>query len=71
METSLDYTVGNFKQDDNKLLGMLDRGIDDMGSGRELPLEDAFQKITDLRENWRKILQEQTNYTYPEQDNMF
>ncbi len=50
METALDYTVSNFKQDDNKLLGMLDRGIDDMESGRELPLEDAFQKITDLRE---------------------
>ncbi len=50
METALDYTVGNFKQDDDKLLGMLDRGIDDMESGRELPLEDAFRKITDLRE---------------------
>ncbi len=50
METSLDYTVGNFKQDDDKLLGMLDRGIDDMESGRELPLEDAFRKIMDLRE---------------------
>jgi len=50
METALDYAVGNFKQDDDKLLGMLDRGIDDMESGRELPLEDAFRKITDLRE---------------------
>ena len=28
---------------------MLDRGIDDMEAGRELPLEDAFRKITELR----------------------
>ena len=29
---------------------MLDRGIDDMEAGRELPLEDAFRKITELRD---------------------
>lgn len=29
---------------------MLDWGIDDMEAGRELPLEDAFRKITELRE---------------------
>ena len=29
---------------------MLDRGIDDMEAGRELPLEDAFEKITELRD---------------------
>ena len=28
---------------------MLDREIDDMEAGRELPLEDAFRKITELR----------------------
>ena len=50
METESGYIGGNFKQDDNKLLSMLGRGIDDMESGRELPLEDAFQKITELRE---------------------
>lgn len=32
---------------------MLDRGIDDMEANRELPLEDAFQKITELRETRR------------------
>lgn len=31
-------------------LRMLDRGIDDMEAGRELPLEDAFKKIKELRD---------------------
>ena len=37
-------------QENNHLLCMLDRGIDDMKAGRELPLEDAFCKITELRD---------------------
>ena len=28
---------------------MLDRGIDDMEAGREMPLEEAFEKVTELR----------------------
>ena len=40
----------NKSQENNHLLRMLDRGIDDMKAGRELPLEDAFCKITDLRD---------------------
>lgn len=36
-------------RDKDKLLRMLDRGIDDMEAGRELPLEEAFEKITELR----------------------
>lgn len=32
-----------------RLLKMLDRGIDDMEAGRELPLTEAFVKITELR----------------------
>ena len=36
-------------QENNHLLRILDRGIDDMEAGRELPLEDAFRKITELR----------------------
>lgn len=32
----------------------LDRGIDDMEAGRELPLEDAFQVISDLRDTRRR-----------------
>lgn len=39
----------NLEAADKELLGMLDRGIDDMESGRELPLEDAFEKVTELR----------------------
>ena len=37
-------------QENNHLLCMLARGIDDMKAGRELPLEDAFCKITELRD---------------------
>lgn len=35
--------------DKETLLRMLDRGIDDMEEGRELSLEEAFKKITELR----------------------
>lgn len=35
--------------DKETLLRMLDRGIDDMEEGRELPLDEAFKKITELR----------------------
>lgn len=38
-----------YKSGENHLLRMLDRGIDDMEVGRELPLEEAFQKINELR----------------------
>lgn len=34
----------------NDVFGMLDRGIDDMEAKRELPIEEAFQKITELRD---------------------
>ena len=37
-------------QKDDALLQILDRGIDDREAGRELPLDEAFQKITDLRD---------------------
>lgn len=36
-------------REENNFLRMLDRGIDDMEAGRELPLDDAFQKISELR----------------------
>ena len=48
----MDMTLDNknvLLQDDD-LLQMLDRGIDDMEAGRELPLDEAFQKITALRD---------------------
>ena len=34
---------------DIKLQNALDRGIDDMEAGRELPLDEAMKKITELR----------------------
>lgn len=41
------------KQEDSKLLRMLDRVIDDMEAGRELPIEEAFKKIGKLRKSRR------------------
>ncbi len=37
------------KAEENDFLRRLDRGIDDMEAGRELSLEEAFQKINELR----------------------
>ena len=34
---------------DRDLFHILDRGIDDMEAKRELPFEEAFQKIIELR----------------------
>lgn len=39
---------------DRELFAALDRGIDDMEAGRELPLEEAFVKIDELRETRRR-----------------
>jgi hypothetical protein len=41
------------KLNDNHLLRLLDRGIDDMEADRVLPLEEAFEKITELRNKRR------------------
>lgn len=41
------------QQDRTYVLDMLDRGIDDMEMGRELPLDKAFEKITELRDKRR------------------
>ena len=38
------------KQNEINILTKLDRGIDDMETGRELPLKEAFQKIDHLRD---------------------
>ncbi len=45
MEVALNNNQIGVKQDNDKLLRMLDRGIDDMESGRELPLDEAFERI--------------------------
>lgn len=39
---------------------MLDQGIDDMENGRELPLDEAFIKITELRNMRRQLMKLQT-----------
>ena len=49
MELTKKIPTTDKSQENNHLLRMLDRGIDDMEAGRELPLEDAFRKITELR----------------------
>lgn len=41
--------INKKEKEDRDLLHVLDRGIDDMEAGRELPLEDAFHKINELR----------------------
>ncbi len=51
------YALQNEKANEtinyDKTLKMLDRGIDDMEAGRELPLTEAFVKITELRNGQR------------------
>ena len=49
MELTKKVPTTDKNQENNHLLRMLDRGIDDMEAGRELPLEDAFRKITELK----------------------
>lgn len=41
-------TYVDFDKNEN-LRSALDRGIDDMKAGRELPLDKAMKKITELR----------------------
>lgn len=53
MELAVKNRKSKAGQGTENLLRMLDRGIDDMEAGREMPLEDAFQKITELRDNRR------------------
>ena len=35
--------------DEDNLLHILDKSIDDMDAGREITIDEAFQKITELR----------------------
>ena len=49
MELTISKQTPN-QHEDNNILRMLDRGIDDMEAGRQLPLEEAFRKITELRD---------------------
>lgn len=49
MEFTLTNNPIDVKCDNETLLRTIDRGIDDMEAGRELPLDEAFKKITELR----------------------
>ncbi len=53
MDTALTNRKKDTSQRDEYLTRMLDRGIDDMEAGKELPLDEAFQKIRELRDNRR------------------
>lgn len=53
MDTALSNRKNNTSQQDDYLMRMLDRGIDDMEAGKDLPLDEAFQKIRELRDNRR------------------
>ena len=41
-------------KDSQSLLNALDRGIDDMEAGRELPLKEALGKVSELRDIIRR-----------------
>ena len=49
MELTKKVPTTDKNQENNHLLRMLDRGIDDMEAGRELPLEDYFNLGSNLR----------------------
>lgn len=53
MKLSSPNTPDKKQYGDTYLFQMLDSGICDMEAGRELPLADAFQKVTELREDRR------------------
>ncbi len=40
-------------KDSQLLLTALDRGIDEMETGRELPLKEALEKVSELRDRRR------------------
>lgn len=52
----MDYALNENQigaKEELNLFRELDKGIDDMEAGRELPLEEAFRKISELREHRR------------------
>lgn len=53
MDTALTNRKKDMSQGDEYLMRMLDRGIDDMEAEKELPIDEAFQKIRELRDNRR------------------
>ena len=48
MDLIINESQNSVKEETN-LFRILDRGIDDMEAGHELPLDEAFQKVSELR----------------------
>lgn len=69
MELTKKSPITDKSQENNHLLRMLDRGIDDMEAGRELPLEDAFRKITELRDARRNAKFKSVQYCFSQNSN--
>ena len=55
MELALKNNQLKVKKEDTMLFKMLDSGIDDMEMGRELPIDRAFEKVTELRNIRRNV----------------
>ena len=53
MGTLVSNSQADISRGKETLFNLLDAGIDDMEQGRELPLEEAFQKIDELRDKKR------------------
>lgn len=53
MDMAVDTRGKETLLENKSLMQALDRGIDDMEAGRELPLDEAFHKITELRDKRR------------------
>ena len=52
MDTMHDRKIDHISEN-NDILKMLDRGIDDMEADRELPFEKSFPRIEELRNSRR------------------
>ena len=51
----MDYVINdNTVKEETNLFRVLDRGIDDMEAGHELPLDEAFRKVSELRDSRRR-----------------
>lgn len=53
MDIAVDTKGKDTLQGNENLMRALDRGIDDMEAGRELPLDEAFHKVAELRKKRR------------------
>ena len=46
--------MSNMEEINERITQILDRGIDDMESGRELPVDDAFDLVAELVEKRKR-----------------